>query len=147
MRALEALGAPLKGAVELHFTYDEEFGGGGNKLAEAEITQIFDNSILCMEQSTGAVFSGRSTGFHNVARAVNPQQESAAEEDPCDASVLPRHHRDQRVAVGAAGRRDHSDTKNVEALLCFPRGARGARGGPGLVLYDGAQRRLLLPPS
>ena len=27
MRALESLGAPLKGSVELHFTYDEEFGG------------------------------------------------------------------------------------------------------------------------
>jgi len=27
LRALESLGAPLKGAVELHFTYDEEFGG------------------------------------------------------------------------------------------------------------------------
>lgn len=27
LRALEALGLPLKGAVELHFTYDEEFGG------------------------------------------------------------------------------------------------------------------------
>ena len=27
VRALEAAGAPLKGAVELHFTYDEEFGG------------------------------------------------------------------------------------------------------------------------
>jgi acetylornithine deacetylase/succinyl-diaminopimelate desuccinylase-like protein len=27
LRALEALGAPLGGAVELHFTYDEEFGG------------------------------------------------------------------------------------------------------------------------
>jgi succinyl-diaminopimelate desuccinylase len=26
-RALESLGRPLKGAVELHFTYDEEFGG------------------------------------------------------------------------------------------------------------------------
>lgn len=26
-RAVEALGAPLRGAVELHFTYDEEFGG------------------------------------------------------------------------------------------------------------------------
>ena len=26
-RALEALGLPLKGGVELHFTYDEEFGG------------------------------------------------------------------------------------------------------------------------
>jgi succinyl-diaminopimelate desuccinylase len=27
VRALESLGAPLKGNVELHFTYDEEFGG------------------------------------------------------------------------------------------------------------------------
>jgi succinyl-diaminopimelate desuccinylase len=27
VRALEALAAPLKGTVELHFTYDEEFGG------------------------------------------------------------------------------------------------------------------------
>ncbi|MBL0918106.1 MAG: M20/M25/M40 family metallo-hydrolase [Hydrogenophaga sp.] len=27
LRALEALNAPLKGGVELHFTYDEEFGG------------------------------------------------------------------------------------------------------------------------
>ncbi len=27
VRALEALKAPLKGAVELHFTYDEEYGG------------------------------------------------------------------------------------------------------------------------
>ena len=27
VRALEALGAQLKGGVELHFTYDEEFGG------------------------------------------------------------------------------------------------------------------------
>ncbi|MBN8488173.1 MAG: M20/M25/M40 family metallo-hydrolase [Burkholderiales bacterium] len=26
-RAIEALGVPLKGGVELHFTYDEEFGG------------------------------------------------------------------------------------------------------------------------
>lgn len=27
LRALEALGKPLRGGVELHFTYDEEFGG------------------------------------------------------------------------------------------------------------------------
>ena len=27
LRALQALGVPLRGAVELHFTYDEEFGG------------------------------------------------------------------------------------------------------------------------
>jgi succinyl-diaminopimelate desuccinylase len=28
LRALQALGAPLQGGVELYFTYDEEFGGG-----------------------------------------------------------------------------------------------------------------------
>ncbi|MEJ7929284.1 M20/M25/M40 family metallo-hydrolase [Ramlibacter sp. AN1015] len=27
LRALESLGAPLRGGIELHFTYDEEFGG------------------------------------------------------------------------------------------------------------------------
>jgi acetylornithine deacetylase/succinyl-diaminopimelate desuccinylase-like protein len=27
VRALESLGAPLQGGIELHFTYDEEFGG------------------------------------------------------------------------------------------------------------------------
>jgi len=37
LRALESLGLPLKGGVELHFTYDEEFGGElgpGRLLAE-----------------------------------------------------------------------------------------------------------------
>lgn len=40
VRALEALGAPLKGAVELHFTYDEEFGGmlGPGWLLEHKLT-------------------------------------------------------------------------------------------------------------
>lgn len=39
-RALEALGAPLKGALELHFTYDEEFGGllGPGWLLEQKLT-------------------------------------------------------------------------------------------------------------
>ncbi len=27
VRALEAVARPARGAVELHFTYDEEFGG------------------------------------------------------------------------------------------------------------------------
>jgi succinyl-diaminopimelate desuccinylase len=41
VRALEALNAPLKGGVELHFTYDEEFGGllGPGWLLEQELTQ------------------------------------------------------------------------------------------------------------
>ena len=40
-RALEALGAPLKGALELHFTYDEEFGGllGPGWLLEQKLTR------------------------------------------------------------------------------------------------------------
>jgi acetylornithine deacetylase/succinyl-diaminopimelate desuccinylase-like protein len=40
-RALEALGLPLKGTLELHFTYDEEFGGllGPHWLLEHGITR------------------------------------------------------------------------------------------------------------
>jgi len=40
-RALEALGVPLKGALELHFTYDEEFGGllGPAWLLEHQLTR------------------------------------------------------------------------------------------------------------
>ena len=40
-RALEALGAPLQGQVELHFTYDEEFGGelGPGWLLDHGLTQ------------------------------------------------------------------------------------------------------------
>ena len=40
-RALEALGVPLRGALELHFTYDEEFGGllGPGWLLEQGITR------------------------------------------------------------------------------------------------------------
>ena len=41
VRALEALGVPLNGAVELHFTYDEEFGGllGPGWLLEQNLTR------------------------------------------------------------------------------------------------------------
>jgi acetylornithine deacetylase/succinyl-diaminopimelate desuccinylase-like protein len=41
VRALESLGAPLKGSVELHFTYDEEFGGelGPGWLLKHKLTQ------------------------------------------------------------------------------------------------------------
>lgn len=40
-RALEALGVPLKGGLELHFTYDEEFGGllGPGWLLEKKLTK------------------------------------------------------------------------------------------------------------
>lgn len=41
VRALEALGLPLAGGVELHFTYDEEFGGllGPGWLLEQQLTR------------------------------------------------------------------------------------------------------------
>lgn len=41
VRALEALGAPMVGTVELHFTYDEEFGGllGPGRLLEQGLTR------------------------------------------------------------------------------------------------------------
>jgi acetylornithine deacetylase/succinyl-diaminopimelate desuccinylase-like protein len=40
-RALEALGQPLAGSIELHFTYDEEFGGelGPGWLLDHQLTQ------------------------------------------------------------------------------------------------------------
>jgi acetylornithine deacetylase/succinyl-diaminopimelate desuccinylase-like protein len=40
-RALEALGLPLKGSLELHFTYDEEFGGllGPGWLLQQKLTR------------------------------------------------------------------------------------------------------------
>ncbi len=40
-RAIEALKAPLKGSVELHFTYDEEFGGelGPGRLLQMGLTK------------------------------------------------------------------------------------------------------------
>ncbi len=41
LRALESLGAPLRGGVELHFTYDEEFGGelGPGWLLQNQLTR------------------------------------------------------------------------------------------------------------
>jgi succinyl-diaminopimelate desuccinylase len=41
VRALESLGVPLKGGLELHFTYDEEFGGllGPGWLLENKLTR------------------------------------------------------------------------------------------------------------
>ncbi len=41
VRALEAMGVPLKGGLELHFTYDEEFGGllGPGWLLEQKLTR------------------------------------------------------------------------------------------------------------
>ena len=41
VRALESLGAPLNGGIELHFTYDEEFGGelGPGWLLKNRLTQ------------------------------------------------------------------------------------------------------------
>jgi len=41
VRALESLGVPLEGALELHFTYDEEFGGllGPGWLLEQNLTR------------------------------------------------------------------------------------------------------------
>jgi succinyl-diaminopimelate desuccinylase len=41
VRALEAMNLPLKGALELHFTYDEEFGGllGPGYLLEQKLTR------------------------------------------------------------------------------------------------------------
>jgi succinyl-diaminopimelate desuccinylase len=62
MRALEALqasGVPLKGAVELHFTYDEEFGGllGPGWLLE--------NKLTAPDYAIAAGFSYQIVNAHN----------------------------------------------------------------------------------
>jgi acetylornithine deacetylase/succinyl-diaminopimelate desuccinylase-like protein len=55
VRALEASGAPLKGSVELHFTYDEEFGGlkGPGWLLERGLTQ--PDYVICASFSHAVV--------------------------------------------------------------------------------------------
>ncbi|MBV2181507.1 MAG: M20/M25/M40 family metallo-hydrolase [Castellaniella sp.] len=55
VRALEASGAALKGAVELHFTYDEEFGGlkGPGWLLEHGLTR--PDYVLCASFSHAVV--------------------------------------------------------------------------------------------
>jgi acetylornithine deacetylase/succinyl-diaminopimelate desuccinylase-like protein len=59
LRALEALGVPLRGAVELHFTYDEEFGGllGPGYLLRTGATKP--------DLAIGAGFSYAVTTAHN----------------------------------------------------------------------------------
>jgi acetylornithine deacetylase/succinyl-diaminopimelate desuccinylase family protein len=60
VRALEALGLPLKGGIELHFTYDEEFGGllGPGYLLEQKLTQP--------DMVIGAGFSYNIVTAHNA---------------------------------------------------------------------------------
>lgn len=55
VRALEASGRPLKGAVELHFTYDEEFGGlkGPGWLLEHGLTH--PDYVVCASFSHAVV--------------------------------------------------------------------------------------------
>lgn len=55
VRALEASGASLKGAVELHFTYDEEFGGlkGPGWLLEQGLTK--PDYVVCASFSHAVV--------------------------------------------------------------------------------------------
>ena len=59
-RAIEALGLPLRGALELHFTYDEEFGGtlGPGWLLEQGLTKP--------DYLIGAGFSYNVVNAHNA---------------------------------------------------------------------------------
>ena len=60
-RALESLKAPLKGGVELHFTYDEEFGGemGPGWLLAQGLTQLG-----CQQAGHGIGTPARRIGHH-----------------------------------------------------------------------------------
>jgi succinyl-diaminopimelate desuccinylase len=59
VRALEALGAPLQGAVELHFTYDEEFGG------ELGPGWLLNNGLTKPDYLIAAGFSYQVVTAHN----------------------------------------------------------------------------------
>ena len=58
-RALEALGAPRKGGVELYFTYDEEFGG------ELGPGWLLENGIVKPDLLIAAGFSYQVVTAHN----------------------------------------------------------------------------------
>jgi acetylornithine deacetylase/succinyl-diaminopimelate desuccinylase-like protein len=59
VRALEALRAPLKGGVELHFTYDEEFGG------ELGPGWLLDQGLTRPDLLIAAGFSDQVVTAHN----------------------------------------------------------------------------------
>jgi succinyl-diaminopimelate desuccinylase len=59
LRALQALGLPLKGAVELHFTYDEEFGG------ELGPGWLLNNGLTKPDYLIAAGFSYQVVTAHN----------------------------------------------------------------------------------
>ncbi len=59
VRALESLGAPLAGSVELHFTYDEEFGG------EVGPAWLLKNGISKPDLMIAAGFSYQVVVAHN----------------------------------------------------------------------------------
>jgi acetylornithine deacetylase/succinyl-diaminopimelate desuccinylase family protein len=59
LRALEALGRPLKGAVELHFTYDEEYGG------EVGPGWLLDKGLTKPDLMIAAGFSYQVVVAHN----------------------------------------------------------------------------------
>ena len=59
VRALESLGMPLKGGVELHFTYDEEFGG------EVGPGWLLDKGLTKPDLMIAAGFSYQVVVAHN----------------------------------------------------------------------------------
>jgi acetylornithine deacetylase/succinyl-diaminopimelate desuccinylase-like protein len=59
LRALESLGVPLKGQLELHFTYDEEFGG------ELGPGWLLNNGLTSPDYLIAAGFSYQVVTAHN----------------------------------------------------------------------------------
>jgi acetylornithine deacetylase/succinyl-diaminopimelate desuccinylase-like protein len=59
VRALESLGSPLRGTVELHFTYDEEFGG------EAGPAWLLAQGLTRPDYAIAASFSYQVVVAHN----------------------------------------------------------------------------------
>jgi acetylornithine deacetylase/succinyl-diaminopimelate desuccinylase-like protein len=83
VRALESLGASLKGGVELHFTYDEEFGG------ELGPGWLLKNKLTRPDFLLAAGFSYQVINAHNgcLQMEVTVNGKMAHAGDPTPASM------------------------------------------------------------
>ncbi len=112
LRALEAVCQPTRGALELHFTYDEEFGGelGPGWLLERGLTQP--------DLMVAAGFSYQVVVAHNgcLQLEVTVQGEmshAAIPDSGCDALQAATHIMQALYALNADYKRIHSQVEGI----------------------------------
>ena len=116
VRALESLQAPLKGGVELHFTYDEEFGG------ELGPGWLLKHKLTKPDLLLAAAFSYQVVTAHNGCLQMEVTR--ARQDGPCGGA----RHRGGRAAGG-----DEDPERAVPAEHPVQAGdERGARHHPPL---------------